>query len=78
MVVVKDNNIEKALRRFKKMVQDSGILDELRAKQEYVKPSITRRLKKNKAIRRAKKQRDLDIESGKIPAPNGQLKKRLY
>lgn len=32
-VLVKDGNVEKALRKFKKKVQESGLLDELRARE---------------------------------------------
>ena len=63
-VVVKDGNVEKAIKRFKKKVQDSGILDEYRAKKEYVKPSTVKRLAKNAAKRRATKQRLKDEAEG--------------
>jgi small subunit ribosomal protein S21 len=39
-VVVKENeNINQALRRFKKKVEESGMLDELRRKEFYEKPA---------------------------------------
>jgi small subunit ribosomal protein S21 len=54
-VIVHDGNVEKALRKFKKKVQDSGILQEVRQRQEYVKPTIKRKLAKSLAKRRWKK-----------------------
>lgn len=54
-VIVGDNNIEKALRKFKKKVAESGILQEVRNRQEYVKPTIKRKIAKNLAKRRWKK-----------------------
>jgi small subunit ribosomal protein S21 len=54
-VIVHDGNVEKALRKFKKKVQDSGILQEVRQRQEYVKPTIKRKIAKNLAKKRWKK-----------------------
>jgi small subunit ribosomal protein S21 len=54
-VIVGDNNIEKALRKFKKKVAESGILQEVRQRQEYVKPTIKRKIAKNLAKRRWRK-----------------------
>lgn len=42
-VVVQFNNVDAALRKFKKKVQEEGILQTVRNKQEYVKPSEKRR-----------------------------------
>lgn len=54
-VQVNDNNWEKALRKLKKKITDSGILQEVRDRQEYVKPTIKRKLAKSQAKRRWKK-----------------------
>jgi len=54
-VIVFDGNVEKALRKFKKKVSESGKLQEVRERQEYVKPTIKRKLAKNLAKRRWKK-----------------------
>jgi len=51
-VFVKDGNVEKALRKFKKKVQKSDILQEVRGRQHYEKPSTTRQLKRTAAKRR--------------------------
>jgi small subunit ribosomal protein S21 len=54
-VQVNDNNWEKALRKLKKKITDSGLLQEVRDRQEYVKPTIKRKLAKSQAKRRWKK-----------------------
>ena len=67
VVVVKDGNVEKALRKFKKKVQDSGLLDDLRARETYEKPTTERKRKKGAAKARLRKQ----IRSQQLP-------KKLY
>ena len=42
-VIVKNNNIEKALRQLKKIVKESKLLIDLRKKEYYRKPSEIRR-----------------------------------
>jgi small subunit ribosomal protein S21 len=61
-VLVKDGNVEKALRKFKKKVQESGLLDELRARETYEKPTTERKRKKGAAKARwRKKLRDQQL-----------------
>jgi len=55
-VLVTDGNIEKALRKFKKKVQTSGLLNELRERECYVKPTTARKLKRSAARNRWRKQ----------------------
>jgi small subunit ribosomal protein S21 len=55
-VIVKDGNVEKALRKFKKKVQDSGLLQELRDRETYEKPTTRRKRKKSAARNRWRKQ----------------------
>ena len=54
-VKVHKNNIEKALRIFKKQVKESKLLVELRDREFYTKPSVLKREKRAKARLRAKK-----------------------
>ena len=54
-VTVQDNNLEKAMRIFKKKVQKSGILKELKAKQYYEKPAEKKQRKKKEAVKRWRK-----------------------
>ena len=55
-VIVKDGNVERALRKFKKKVQDSGLLQELRDRETYEKPTTERKRKKSAARNRWRKQ----------------------
>ena len=54
-VKVHKNNIETALRIFKKQVKESKLLVELRDREFYTKPSVLKREKRAKARLRAKK-----------------------
>ena len=76
-VTVKDGNVEKALRKFKKKIQESGKLEELREREQYEKPTTTRRLAKNKAVRRYQKQVESDEIAGKRAPREGKLR-RMY
>ena len=62
-VTVKENeNINQALRRFKKKVEESGTLDTLRSKEFYEKPTTERKRKKGAAKARwRKKLRDQQL-----------------
>jgi small subunit ribosomal protein S21 len=55
-VIVKDDNVERALRKFKKKIQESGLLDELRGRETYEKPTTERKRKKGAARARWRKQ----------------------
>ena len=46
-VDVKNNNIEFALKKFKRMIRDSELMVELRDRTFYQKPSMVKREKKN-------------------------------
>jgi small subunit ribosomal protein S21 len=59
-VEVWNNDINKALRKFKKKVQDDGILQELRDREHYVKPSAKRAKAKAAGIARWKKKQSKD------------------
>ena len=51
IVQVKENeNIEQALKKFKRKFEKTGIVKELRARQAFEKPSVTNRKKMVKAI----------------------------
>ena len=62
-VEVRGDDFAGALRRFKKKVQEAGIIQEVRDRQEYVKPSIKRaKAKKAGRARWLKKQAKLDSD----------------
>ena len=50
---VKDNDLENALRRFKRQCARSGVLQEVRKREHYEKPSVKRK-KKSEAARKRK------------------------
>jgi len=52
VVVKEDESFETALRRFKKQVEKTGLLSELRKREHYEKPSVRR---KKKALAARKK-----------------------
>ena len=62
-IEVKNNNIEWALKKMKRMVKDSGMMLELKKRAFYEKPSVKQREKRNLAKLRNKynnqKNRDL-------------------
>ena len=61
-VTVKDDNVERALRKFKKKIQESGLMDELRRRETYEKPTTERkRLKGAARARWRKKLRDQQL-----------------
>ena len=61
-VRVVDGNVEKALRKFKKKIQESGLLDDLRAREFYEKPTTERKRKRGAAqARQRKKMRDQEL-----------------
>lgn len=54
-VLVQDDNFEKALRKFKKKISESNMLLELQTRQQFIKPSVRRKVAKSYAERRWKK-----------------------
>lgn len=56
VVIVKDDNVEKALRKFKKKVQESGLLNDLREREFYEKPTTRKKRKKSAAKNRWQKE----------------------
>ena len=55
-MLVQDNNVERALRKLKKKIQASNILNDLREKEHYIKPTTARKLKRSAAKNRWRKQ----------------------
>ena len=76
-VEVRNGDFNGALRRFKRKVQEAGIIQEVRERQEFVKPSEVR--KKAKAAGRArwlKKLRKMEDNLGYNPQPTKETKYR--
>tara|TARA_R100001480_G_scaffold139655_1_gene136757 strand:+ start:66 stop:254 length:189 start_codon:yes stop_codon:yes gene_type:complete len=57
-IPVVKGNLNKALKQFKRKFKDTKVLKELRERKNYTKPSAKKRLQKNEAIRKFKKQQD--------------------
>jgi small subunit ribosomal protein S21 len=47
--MVADGNVEKAMRKFKKKIQNSGLLQELRDRETFTKPTTRRKVKAGQA-----------------------------
>ena len=55
-IIVRNNNVEKALRVLKRKIKKNGLMQELKERQYYQKPSEKKRLAKKRGIARAKKE----------------------
>ena len=53
--MVRDNNVDQALRALKKKMQREGVFREMKLRQHYEKPSVKRARERAEAIRRARK-----------------------
>ena len=56
VIVGENESLENALKRFKRKVQKDGIIADMKRKEEYVKPSVARKLKSQNARKRARKE----------------------
>ncbi len=54
-VVVRDNNIEQALRVMKKKLQREGVFREMKLRKHFEKPSEKRKRRQAEAVRRTRK-----------------------
>ncbi|MEI5664835.1 30S ribosomal protein S21 [Bosea sp. CCNWLW174] len=69
-VLVRDNNVDQALRVLKKKMQREGVFREMKRRSAYEKPSERRVREKADAIRRARKlARKQAQREGLLPAP---------
>jgi small subunit ribosomal protein S21 len=73
-VVVRDNNVDQALRALKKKLQREGVFREMKLRNYYEKPSEKKARQKAEAVRRARKlarkraQREGGLVTGGRPA----------
>ncbi|MGF7139624.1 30S ribosomal protein S21 [Roseimarinus sediminis] len=58
--VKEGENVERALKRFKRKFEKTGVVKELRSRQAFTKPSVLRRAEVKKAIYIEKLQREED------------------
>lgn len=55
-VIIQDGeSIDKALKRFKKKYEKSGLLKEFRRRMFYTKPSVEKKMSKERAVRKNKR-----------------------
>jgi small subunit ribosomal protein S21 len=54
-IIVRDNNVDQALRALKKKLQREGVYREMKLRRHYEKPSEKRAREKAAAVRRARK-----------------------
>jgi small subunit ribosomal protein S21 len=68
-VLVRDNNVEQALRVLKKRMQREGVFREMKRRRFYEKPSEKATREKGEAVRRARKlARKKAVREGLLPA----------
>ena len=63
-MIVADGNVEKAMRKFKKKIQNSGLLQELRDRETYTKPTTRRKVKAGQARSRWRRY----VQSQQLPS----------
>jgi small subunit ribosomal protein S21 len=69
-VLVRDNNVEQALRVLKKKMQREGIFREMRDRKHYEKPSERKTRERAEAIRRNRKAERKKLQrEGLLPMP---------
>jgi small subunit ribosomal protein S21 len=69
-VLVRDNDVDKALRILKRKMQREGVFREMKRRRAYEKPSERKTREKSDAIRRQRKvARKQAIREGLLPAP---------
>ena len=74
-VLVRDNNVDQALRALKKKMQREGIFREMKLRGHYEKPSEKKAREKAEAVRRTRKAaRKQAQREGLLPAP----KKKVF
>ena len=57
-IPVVKGNINRALKQFKRKFKNTKVLKEIRERKNYTKPSAKKRVQKDEAIRKLKKQQD--------------------
>jgi small subunit ribosomal protein S21 len=62
-VLLPDGNVEKGLRKLKKKLQAANLMNELRDRETYVKPTTRRKIKKSAARNRWRRY----VESQALP-----------
>jgi len=76
-VIVRDNNVEQALRALKRKLQREGVFREMRARRAYEKPSERRVREAAEAVRRHNKLKKKTLQrEGLLPMPKKAVRPR--
>lgn len=74
-VLVRDNNVDQALRVLKKKLQREGVFREMKLRRAYEKPSEKRAREKAEAVRRSRKlARKQAQREGLLPMPKAKAR----
>lgn len=74
-VLVRDNNVDQALRVLKKKLQREGVFREMKLRRAYEKPSEKRAREQAEAVRRARKlARKQAQREGLLPMPKAKAR----
>jgi small subunit ribosomal protein S21 len=74
-ILVRDNNVDQAMKVLKKKMQREGVFRELKRQRFYEKPSERKAREKGEAIRRTRKlARKQAVREGLLPAPKPKLR----
>lgn len=69
-VLVRDNNVDQALRILKKELQREGVFREMRMREAFEKPSVKRAREKAEAVSRQRKNARKQMQrEGLLPSP---------
>ena len=58
IIKVQKGNINRALKQFKRKFKNTQVIKKVKENQYFIKPSLKRKIEKEKAIRRLKKQQN--------------------
>ncbi|SEQ01566.1 SSU ribosomal protein S21P [Faunimonas pinastri] len=76
-VIVRDNNVEQAIKVLKKKMQREGVFREMKRRSAFEKPSERRVREKAEGMRRARKQAKKKAQrEGLLPAPKPRVAAR--
>ena len=70
-IIVRDNNVDQALRALKKKLQREGVYREMKLRRHYEKPSEKRARERAAAIRRARKLELVIERNHQLQQPSG-------
>ncbi|SEP59062.1 SSU ribosomal protein S21P [Faunimonas pinastri] len=74
-IIVRDNNVDQALKALKKKMQREGIFREMKLRDHYEKPSVKRARERAEGVRRTRKlARKRAQREGLLAAPKNRVR----